>query len=82
MKVLPYHLNCYPWKLHCQYQDDQNNNNPNTLTIYDLKKHGWKVVKQKSYIEVRTGISPYEDLKRRVQIVIKILQKQPNDLFP
>ena len=51
------------------------NNNPNTLTIYDLKKHGWKVVKQKSYIEVRTGISPYEDLKRRVQIVIKILQK-------
>ena len=49
--------------------------NSSPLTIYDLKQHSWKVVKQKSYIEVRTGISPYEDLKRRVQIVIKILQK-------
>ena len=51
------------------------NNNHNTLTIYDLKKHGWKVVKQKSYIEVRSGISPYNNLKRRVQIVIHILKK-------
>ena len=51
------------------------NNNPNTLTIYDLKKHGWKVVKQKSYIEVRAGISPYNNLKRRVQIMIYFLQK-------
>ena len=44
------------------------------LTIYYLKKQGWKVVKQKSYIELRPGISPYNDLKRRVQIVIIILQ--------
>ena len=50
-------------------------NNSDPLTIYDLKKHGWKVVKQKSYIEVRSGISPYNDLERRVQIVINILQK-------
>ena len=50
-------------------------NNPNPLKIYELKKHGWKVIKQKSYIEVRSGIPPYNDLKRRVQIVINILQK-------
>ena len=50
-------------------------NNSNPLTIYDLKKHGWKVVKQKSYIEVRAGISPYNNLKRRVQIMIYFLQK-------
>ena len=50
-------------------------NSSNALTVYDLKKHGWKVVNQESYIDVRSGISPYSDLKRRVQIVIHILQK-------
>ena len=50
-------------------------NSSNPLTVYDLKKHGWKVVKQKSYIEVRAGISPYNNLKRRVQIMIYFLQK-------
>ena len=51
-------------------------NNSNPLTIYDLKQHGCKGVKQKSYIEVHSGITPYNDLKRRVQIVIKTLQKE------
>ena len=50
-------------------------NNSNPLTIYDLKKHGWREVKQESYIELRSGLPPYHDLKRRVQIVINILQK-------
>ena len=50
-------------------------NSSNPLTVYDLKKHGWRVVKQESYIEFRTGIPPYHDLKRRVQIVIHILKK-------
>jgi len=50
-------------------------NNASSSTVYRLKQHGWRVVKQESYIEVRPGISPYNDLKRRVQMTINILQK-------
>ena len=47
----------------------------NSLTVYDLKKDGWWVVEQKSYVEVRPGEHSYSNLKRYVQVVVYILQK-------
>ena len=47
----------------------------NSLTVYDLKKDGWWVVEQKSYVEVRPGEHYYSNLKRYVQVVVYILQK-------
>ena len=50
----------------------------NSLTVYDLKKDGWWVVEQKSYVEVRPGAHSYSNLKRYVQVVVYILKKAEN----
>ena len=51
------------------------NGSSNSLTVYDLKKDGWRVVKKQSHVEIRTSKYPYNDLKRLVQVVVHILQK-------
>ena len=51
------------------------NGSSNSLTVYDLKKDGWRVVEKQSHVEIRTSKYPYNDLKRLVQVVVHILQK-------
>ena len=47
----------------------------NSLTVYELKNDGWRIVETKSYVEVRPGTNSYNNLKRYVQVVIYILHK-------
>ena len=49
---------------------------PNPLTVYDLKKDGWRIVKKNSYVEVRPGTNFYSNLKRYVQVVVYSLQRK------
>ena len=51
------------------------NGSSNSLTVFDLKKIGWRVVEKQSHVEIRTSKYPYNDLKRLVQVVVHILQK-------
>ena len=51
------------------------NGSPNSLTVYHLKKNGWRVVEKQSHVEIRTSEYPYNYLKRLVQVVVHILQK-------
>ena len=51
----------------------------NPLTVYELKKDGWRVVKKNSYVEVRPGTNSYSNLKRYIQIVVYILHKSPSN---
>ena len=51
------------------------NDRSDSQTVYTLKQDGWRVVKQQSYVEIRTSKHPYNDLKRLVQVVVHILQK-------
>ena len=46
------------------------------LTVYDLKKDGWRIVKKNSYVEVRPGTNFYSNLKRYVQVVVYSLQRK------
>ena len=48
----------------------------NPLTVYDLKKDGWRIVKKNSYVEVRPGTNSYSNLKRYVQVVVYSLQRK------
>ena len=48
----------------------------NPLTVYDLKKDGWRIVKKNSYVEVRPGTNFYSNLKRYVQVVVYSLQRK------
>ena len=48
----------------------------NALTVYELKKDGWRVVKKNSYVEVRPGTNFYSNLKRYVQVVVYSLQRK------
>ena len=47
----------------------------NSLTVYDLKKDGWRVVEKQSHVEIRPSKNPYNNLKRLVLVVVAILQK-------
>ena len=47
----------------------------NPLTVYDLKKDGWRIVKKNSYVEVRPGTNSYSNLNRYVQVVVYFLQR-------
>jgi len=47
----------------------------NPLTVYELKKDGWRIVEKNSYVEVRPGTNSYSNLKRYVQVVVYILHK-------
>jgi len=51
----------------------------NPLTVYGLKKDGWRVVKKNSYVEVRPGTNSYSNLKRYIQVVVYILQKNSSN---
>ena len=51
----------------------------NPLTVYELKKDGWRVVKKNSYIEVRPGTNSYSNLKRYIQVVVYILHKNSSN---
>ena len=48
----------------------------NPLTVYDLKKDGWRIVKKNSYVEVRPGTNFYSNLKRYVQVVFILFKER------
>ena len=50
-------------------------------SIVQFRKQGWKVKEKKSFVESRPGKSPYQMLKRDVQIVLYRLHRQEHELF-
>ena len=50
-------------------------------SIVQFRKQGWKVKEKKSFVESRPGKSPYQMLKRDVQIVLYRLHRQEQELF-
>ena len=46
-----------------------------TATVYSLKNDGWRVIEQKTYVEIRPGVGAYIDLKRHIQITIYFLKR-------
>ena len=54
------------------------NTEADPLTVLDLRKDGWKVIEKKRYIEVRSGLNAYSNLKRYVQVEVYIFEKNEN----
>ena len=51
----------------------------NPLTVYELKKDGWRIMEKNSYVEVRPGTDSYNNLKRYVQVVVYIFYKSSSN---
>ena len=49
--------------------------------VIELKRQGWKVTETLSRVEARSGIKPYQNLKRVVQVVEYRLNKGTEVLF-
>ena len=49
--------------------------------VIELKRQGWKVTETHSSVEERSGIKPYQNLKRVVQVVKYRLNKSTKFLF-
>lgn len=49
--------------------------------VLKLKRHGWEVIEKLSRIESRSGLKPYQNLKREIQVVKFKLRKNTNLLF-
>ena len=50
-------------------------------SMVQYRKQGWKVEEKKSFMESRPGKSPYQMLKRDVQVVLYRLHRQEQELF-
>jgi len=49
--------------------------------VLKLKRLGWKVFEKNSTVESRPGLRPYQDLLRKVQVVMFKLRKSTDILF-
>ena len=57
------------------------NSAPLHAEVIELKRQGWKVTETLSRVEVLSGIKPYQNLKRVVQVVKYRLNKGTEVLF-
>jgi len=57
------------------------NSAPLHAEVIELKRQGWKVTETLSRVEARSGIKPYQNLKRVVQVVKYRLNKGTEVLF-
>jgi len=57
------------------------NTAPLLAEVIELKRQGWKVTETHSSVEARSGIKPYQNLKRVVQVVKYRLNKGTEVLF-
>ena len=57
------------------------NTPPLHAELIELKRQGWKVTETHSSVEERSGIKPYQNLKRVVQVVKYRLKKDTKVLF-
>ena len=57
------------------------NTAPLHVEVIELKRQGWKVTETHSSVEERSGIKPYQNLKRVVQVVKYRLNKGTEVLF-
>ena len=57
------------------------NTAPLHAEIIELKRQGWKVTETHSSVEERSGIKPYQNLKRVVQVVKYRLNKGTEFFF-
>ena len=57
------------------------NTNPLHAEVIELKRQGWKITETHSSVEARSGIKPYQNLKRVVQVVKYRLNKGTEVLF-
>ena len=57
------------------------NTPPLNAEVIELKRQGWKVTETHSSVEERSGIKPYQNLKRVVQVVKYRLNKDTEVLF-
>ena len=51
------------------------------IELIELKRQGWKITETHSSVEERSGIKPYQNLKRVVQVVKYRLNKGTQDIF-
>ena len=57
------------------------NTSPLHAEVIELKRQGWKITETHSSVEARSGIKPYQNLKRVVQVVKYRLNKGTEVLF-
>ena len=57
------------------------NKAPLQAEIIELKRQGWKITETHSSVEERSGIKPYQNLKRVVQVVKYRLNKGTEVLY-
>ena len=57
------------------------NTSPLHTEVIELKRQGWKVNETHSIVETRPGIKPYQNLKRKIQVVKYRLNKGTMVLF-
>tara|TARA_B100000945_G_C19823174_1_gene341579 strand:+ start:114 stop:425 length:312 start_codon:yes stop_codon:yes gene_type:complete len=65
----------------CNWHLLKANTSSSQKKIITLKQQGWKVTEIQSSVEVRSGIEPYQNLKRVVQVVKYMLNKGTESLF-
>ena len=57
------------------------NTAPLQAEIIELKRQGWEITETHSRVEARSGVKPYQNLKRVVQVVKYRLNKGTEVLF-
>ena len=71
-------FNCTEQKFSYANEDSKS---PEAFKLLELKRKGWKVLEKQSEVESRTGLKPYQNLKREVLVVKYRLRKGVMFLF-
>ena len=57
------------------------NNNLDANSIYFFKQNGWEIIEKKEFFEFKSGIKPYQSLKRVIQVTNFKLRKAHDIIF-
>ena len=57
------------------------NDSKEIQNVLELKRQGWEVIEKQSRVESRSGLKPYQNLKREVQVVKYRLSKKEQYYF-
>ncbi len=60
---------------------NEDRKSPEASNLLELKRQGWKILEKQSEVESRTGLKPYQNLKREVLVVKYRLRKGAVFLF-